>query len=46
MQRDVAQACLDEVCRKLEVEKDAKRLGEEAAKNYVEVADKRHVKLL
>ena len=46
MQPDVAQVCLDEVTRKLEVEKETKRLVEEAAKNYAEEVGKRQVKLL
>jgi hypothetical protein len=44
LQRDAAQARLDEVSRKLEAEEEAKRLAEEAAKKYAEEAGKRQVK--
>ena len=44
VQRDAAQARLDEVSRKLEAEEVAKRLAEEAAKRLVEEAAKRPVR--
>lgn len=44
IQRDAAQARLDEVSRKLEAEEVAKRLAEEAAKKLAKEAAKRPVR--
>ena len=44
IQRDAAQARLDEVSRKLEAEEVAKKLAEEEAKRLVEEAAKRPVR--
>lgn len=44
LQRDAAQARLDEVSRKLGAEEVAKRLAEEAAKKLAEDATKRPVR--
>jgi hypothetical protein len=46
VQRDAAQARLDEVSRKLEAEEVAKKLAEEAAKRLAEEAAKRPVRTL